>query len=129
MRKLHEVRELITDSEFTTKVYMYFSTKTAGDDFDPYEANYTFSELNPKVIKGYVRDVSPEALIFKQYGLHNIGAIEIITESKYENWFENCERVVVNSVDYQVFRQAPGSRALIQKRPYNLLRVILQRKD
>jgi len=73
--------------------------------------------------------VSPEALVFKAYGLHNLGAVEIITEAKYEAWFENCQRIVVDNVDYQVFRQAPGSRALIQKRPYNLLRVILQRKD
>ena len=35
------------------------STKTAGDDFDPYEQNYTYTTLNPLTVKAYVSDLSP----------------------------------------------------------------------
>ena len=64
------------------------STKTAGDDFDPFEKNYTYSTLNPKVITGYVRDIQPEALVWKEYGLSQVGAKEVLCDKKYRNWFE-----------------------------------------
>lgn len=130
MKKIREVRQLLRDSEFTTKVKIFFAfSKSADDDFDPEEANYTYTNLNPKTIKAYVSNISAEAWILKEYGVHRIGAIEIIAEDKYETWFQNCQRVVVNDIDCQVFQSSVGSKALIQKRAGNLIRVLLQRKD
>ena len=82
--------------ENSTKIYIYFSTATVGDDFDPYEQNYTYTNLNPLVIKGYVRDISPEALVWKQYGLREMGAKEIICDKRYRNWFEKCNLSLIH---------------------------------
>ena len=127
MKKIMDVINTIKSSEFSTKVYIYMSTKQAGEGYDGYEDNYTYTNLNPVIIKGYVREVSPEALVYKQYGLHQMGAVELICEAKYKNYFTLSNRVVIDGIDYQVFREGTGSRTLIQERPYKLLRVILSR--
>lgn len=103
------------------------ATKAAGDDFSPYEANYTYTNMSPIIIRAYVREVSPEALVYKQYGLHRMGAKEIICELKYRDLFTNCNKVVIENDEYQVFREGVGSRALIQERPYNMMRVVLSK--
>jgi|WetSurSiteA1Bulk_404760.scaffolds.fasta_scaffold30278_3 hypothetical protein len=128
MRKLLNYNQTLKDRDLATKVYIYCSTKTAGDDYDAYEKNYVTANLNPFVIKGYVTTISPEALVYKQYGLHNMGAIELICEDRYENALKICNKIVIDDVEYQVFREATGNKAIIQKRPYHLLRAILNRK-
>jgi len=128
MKKLRIVNNLITKSIFTKKVYIYLSSRVAGDDYDTYENNKVYTNLNPIVIKGLIRQISPEALVWKQYGLHNQGSIELICEDKWKEALQNCNKIVIDDIEYQVYREATGSRTLIQPRPYNLLRVILARK-
>ena len=129
MKKISEIRDLLKDSEFTTKVRIYFSTKSAGDDYDTYENNYTFSNLNPLTIKAYVREVSPEALVYKQYGLAQTGAVELVCEDRWKNAFENANKIEIDDIEYQVFREGTGQRTLISKRPNKLLRVVLSKKN
>ena len=127
MKNIRFAQKLLVDSEFATKIYIYMSSKVAGDDFDPYENNYTFSNLNPIVIKAYVREITPEALVYRQFGLDQIGALEIITEAKYKTIFENCNKIVVNGDNYIVFKEGTG-KSVITKRPGNLLHVVITRK-
>jgi len=115
--------------ENSTKIYIYFSTATVGDDFDPYEQNYTYTNLNPLVIKGYVRDISPEALVWKQYGLREMGAKEIICDKRYRNWFEKCNKIEINGEKFQVFKEASGNRCIIQERPFNLIRIVINKVE
>lgn len=129
MKRIKEIQQLLKNSEFRTKILVYFSTKTAGEDFDPLEQNYTETNLNPKVIYGYVRDVSPEALVWKQYGLSQMGAKEVICDKGYRNWFEKANKITINNNDYSVFKEGTGQRVIIMERPANLIRVILQRVE
>jgi len=111
-----------------TKISIFFSTKTYGDDYDSYNDNYTFTNLNPLTIKGYVTEISAEALVWKQYGLKATGAVEVLCQKKYRTWFENCNKIVIDSNEYEVMREGVGNRVQIQDRPYQLIRVILNRK-
>ena len=122
-----EVNNVLKDRDFTTKVYLYFSSAAAGDDYDPYENRKVETLLNPKVIKARVQQISAEALVYRQYGLSNMGAIEIICLDKYYDLFKNCSKIIVDSVEYQVFKTPGGNKAVIQKRAGNLLRVVLSR--
>jgi hypothetical protein len=119
------VVDLITHSNITTKISIFFSTKTAGEAYDPYEKNWTYSNLNPLTIQGYVRDVKAEALVWKQYGLSEIGAKEIICEDKYIEYFRKCTKIEIDSDIYQVYKENVGNRMLIEKRPMKLLRVVV----
>jgi len=115
--------------ENSTKVQLYFSYKEAGDDYDNYEQTYTYYNLNPLTIKGYVRTLSPEALVWKEYGLKEMGAKEIICDERYKTWFERCNKIEIDSDDYEVFREGVGNRAIIQKRPHKLLRIVVQKRS
>jgi len=128
MYKKYFLNRLLTNKDLTTKIKIYFSTKSIGDDFDPYEANYIYSNLNPLTIKAYVRELSPEALVWKQYGLKEMGAKEIICEEKYAGWFRKASKIEIDNDIYEVYKEGVGNRAIIQKRPYKLIRILLQKK-
>ncbi len=128
-RALTFIKKLINHSSYNTKVRIYFSTKSFGDDYDPYEAKATYTNLNPLTIKAYVREISPEALVWKQYGLQNMGAKELLCEDKYKNYFENCNKLEIAGVDYFVFKEGTGNKTLIIERPNKLLRVIITKSE
>jgi len=128
MRKIRAINNLLQNKDFATKIEIYMSTKAYGDDYDPYEKNFTYSNLNPLTIKGYVSEISPEALVWKTYGLKEMGAKEIICESRYAQWFRDANKIKISGDEYEVFKEGVGNRAIIQARPYNLIRVMLQKK-
>jgi hypothetical protein len=127
MKRIKEIHNLIESNEFTTKIKIFFSTKEVPAHYDSYEQSFEYTNLNPQTIKGIVRELSGETLVWRQYGLHETGAVEIIVSDKYKTWFELCTKVEINSDSYSVFKDTAGSRALIQRRSNNLLRVILQK--
>jgi hypothetical protein len=124
-----EIKRLLTSKEFSTKVKIFFASKVAGDDYDPYEGNFTYTNSNPKTIKAYVRDIDVEKLVWKQYGFTESGAKEILTEAKYKDWFINCNKVEIDGDVYQVYKQASGNRALIEHRPLSIIRVVLRKTE
>ena len=128
MKILKEIHNIINEKEYSSKIRLFFSTQSKGDDYDKYEQTKEYTNLNPLTIRAVVSMVSPEALVWKQYGLSEIGAIDIVTEKKYKKWFELCNKVEYNNDSYSVLRDATGSRAIIQDRPNNTIRVILQKK-
>lgn len=129
MKKIEAIHDLLRDKELTKKVRIYFSTQTVGDDYDPEEGNYTKTELNPLTVKAIVRTVSPEALVWKQYGLSETGSVEILTDKKYKSWFENAYKIEIDNDIFTVFKDKTGSRAIIQERPNDILRVVLQKRS
>lgn len=122
--KIPFIKELIGLNQ--TKIYIYFATKEAGEDFDPETKNYTWTNLPPKTITGYITQLTPEKLVWKNYGLQEMGAISVLCEAKYKEWFKHCNRVVVNGNDYSVFRLGAGKQATIEDRPGNLIKVTLE---
>lgn len=123
------IRKLFKDSHYTSQVQVYFAQKYAGNDFNARENNYRWRNLNPLTIKeAYIRELSSEALVWKQYGLKEIGAKEILCDKRYKNWLEICNKITIQGEDYSVFKEGTGNRVLIQERPFNMIRVILQKK-
>lgn len=123
-----EIDRILNDSNLSTKVSIFFKYTTYGDDYDEYEKNTIDAKLNPKTIKAYVRDVSPEALVYKSYGLHEQGAVEVLCSDRYTEWFEKCSKIVINTKEYQVFKEGAGQRAIITNRPFKMIRVVLSRR-
>lgn len=128
MKKIDGVHQLLDDPDFSEKVQLVFATKTTDASFDPYSKNYTYTNLSPIVIRGLIRYISPEALVWKQYGIEEMGAIEIITKKRYKTWFENCREVIYESDKYQVLKDATGDKSIIQVRPNSMIRVVLSKK-
>jgi len=128
MKNIPSLHELIKDKEYTTNVQLSFATQTAGPDFDPETNNYTLTNLNPITIRAIIRQISPSSLVWKQYGLNQIGAVEIITDSKYKDWFEKANRIAIHNQDYTLFREATGGRAVILDLANNLIKVTLNKR-
>jgi hypothetical protein len=122
-----ELNKILKDRNFTTKIYLYMATKSAGVDFDPEEKNYTYTLQNPHVVKAYIRDIRGEALVWKQYGLAETGSKEAIVEYKYVEWFRLAHKIVIDNDEFQVYKENVGNRMLIEKRPFALARIILQK--
>lgn len=121
-----EISNLLKNPNFSTKIYVYMSTKVADSDFDPYEKNYTYTNLNPRVIRGYCRDLTGEQSFYKAYGIQVSGIKEILCEDKYETMLKNCNKIEIDGEAYQVFKDS-GGRISITKRPHRLIRVTIKR--
>jgi len=127
-KKLTFVKNLFKNNKYNTKIKIYFSKKSYGDFYDDFEDNATYIKLNPVTIKGYVHSITAMALVFKQYGLENQNAKEVITDSKYKSWFEDCEKIEIDGEEYQVFKEAAGQNMIIHERAFKIIRVVLQRR-
>jgi len=118
------------------KITLYFAMEVAEEGYDDFEQNTTPSNLNPKTIRGYIHRITPEQLIYKQYGLSNMGALEIIVDDKYYNWFKIANKITVDGVDYRVMREgnADGTPSnprgtVVAKRAFKMVRLVLVRND
>ncbi len=133
---IRDFETLILKDYTATKITIYFAYKTAENGYDPYEDNLTTSNLNPKTIRGYIHFVTPQQLIYKQYGLSNIGAVEIICDDKYLNWFKTASKIVIDNIDYKTLAvgNAAGSSSnpkgsLVTKRAFKMGKIVLVRND
>lgn len=122
-----QILKTIEHSGLNTKIQIFFSTRAVGEDYDPYEKTFTYTNQNPLTIKGYINDLTPEALVWKQYGLAESGMKEIICDKKYANWFRLCNKIKIDTDTYQVYREAVGNRFLISELPLKLIRVIVSK--
>jgi hypothetical protein len=126
-RKNKMVNDLLEHSFISTKISVFMATKSAGEDYDPREKNYTYTNLNPITIRGYVRDVKPESLVWKQYGLVEVGMKEVLCEDKYTTLFRTCNKIEINGDEYQVYKENVGNRMLITQRPFKTVRILLSK--
>lgn len=115
----------IESNQFSTKIQLFFSSKSVGTFYDKYEKNYTFANQNPITIKGYVTEISAEALTWKQYGLSEIGAKEIICNKKYASWFKLASKIEIDGDTYQTYKENLGGKFLISELPLNIIKVIV----
>lgn len=127
MKDIYEIQKLISTSDFNKKIQICFGRKTVGEDFDSYEKNYTRNALNPITIKGLVRFISPQALVWKKYGLMKSGSIQIYTHSKYKTWFEQASKVLVDREEYTVYNDGSGNQSSILELKGNIISIVLER--
>ena len=128
-KHIPDVSKILKHTDFTSKITIYFSSKTAGADYDPYEQNYTYTNLNPITIRGFVSELSAEALVYKHYGLQNLGMKEILCDARYKKYFQNCNKLTIDGDNYTVFKEGTGNKTMISNRSNKLIRVVVTRND
>ena len=133
---IQDFETLMLKDYTATKISIYFAKKIDEDGYDPYESNLTSVNLNPKTIRGYIHAVTPQQLIYKQYGLANIGAVEIICDAKYISWFKTANKIAINDISYKCLAvgNAAGSDsnpkgALVSERAFKMAKIVLVRND
>lgn len=135
-QNIRQFQNLMTKDYTATKIQLSFAIEEFEDGYDPYEHNATLVNLNPKTIKGYIHTLTPEQLVYKQYGLSNTGAVEIVIEEKYYNWFKIANKIEIGEIQYKTMRvgNAIGSPSnpkgtLVAKRAFKMVRLVLVRAD
>jgi hypothetical protein len=130
LKKLNKtILKTIENSGLTTKIQIFFSKRTVGEEFDPYEANYNYTNQNPLTIKGYVVEVDSTKLVYKQMGLSELGMVEVTCDSKYSNWFKLCNKIEIDGKIYHTYREATGNRCMITQIPVGLIKVVLGKNE
>jgi hypothetical protein len=128
MKNIDVIHELLKNNDITEKIQLVFGVPYKDSDYDNYENNEKYTNLAPITIRGIVRQISSESLVWRTYGLAETGSIEIITEKKYKEWFKNCRQIIYDGNKYEVFKEATGGRVLIESRPNNVIRIILRKR-
>jgi hypothetical protein len=120
-----KINRLLRDKNLCTKIYLYMSTKSVGEDFDSEENNYTYSNLNPITVKGYVTDIKPESLVYRQVGLAETGAVEVLCENRFAEYFRLANKIIIDDDQFQVYKDNVGNRLQITKIPFELCKIML----
>ena len=135
-KRIRQFETLMTKDYTATKIKIYMAIETALDGYDPFEDNTTPSNLNPKTIRGYIHNITPEQLIYKQYGLSNMGAVEIVVDEKFYNWFKIANKITIEDINYKVMREgnAAGTPSnpkgtVVAKRAFKMVRLVLVRDN
>lgn len=124
-----DITSLLKEKYQQTSIEFYFGTKVKQNGSDDYEMVYDTSLLNSRILKeAFTREIEAEKLVWKQYGLKELGAIEVLCDGRYESWFRNSDKTVINNREYEIFKSAASDRVLIQKRPFNMIRIIMRLK-
>ena len=129
---LQDFEKLMLKDYTATKITLYFAIKSADDGWDDFEQNLTTTNLNPKTIRGYIHEVTPQQRIYKQYGLSNIGAQEIICDDKYLDWFKTANKIEIEDVEYRVLsvgNAESNKGGLVTKRAFKMAKIVLVRND
>jgi len=129
MKENDDIVRILESDDFCTKIFIYMATPSYAEDYDKYEQNTTKTNLNPITIKGYVRDISPEKLYWKQYGKVEGGGKEVICKAKYADLFRNANKIVIDGDEYSCYKEGVGGNAGILKRPFQTIRVTLVKVD
>ena len=93
---------------------------------EAHPGDIVLSDLVISPMEAYVSEPVEISVIATNLG-EETATKEIVCEDKYATWFEKCNKILIDSDEYQVFKEGTGSRSIIQKRAGNLIRVVITR--
>lgn len=105
--------------------------KTREEDFDPFRnTGFVQQNQNPLPVKVLTKTVSPNSLVFKEIGLTEAGAIQIILHDRDVELIKNSEKIIIENREYYVFNDAVGNKFQIFPSDYvNYSKIILFHKQ
>ncbi len=106
-------------------------SKTKEDNYDPSrDTGYVQKNQNPLPVKILKKTISGNSLVFREMGLTEAGALQIILQDRDIELFKNSEKITIDKVDYYVFRDAVGGKIQIFPTQFTKFsKIILSRKD
>lgn len=102
-----------------------------GPNFDKFRnTGYTKVIQNPNFIQAMIRTISANSLIYRELGLTESGAVEVIIRNSDVNFIKLSNRIVINSNEYYVYNDAVGNRLQIfPVENFDYSKIIIFRKD
>ena len=87
--------------EISQKIQIYVGKEV---ETDPYEHSVMVVLYNPISISAIVTDLIASQIQWKMPGIRTSRAKEVIIEDKYENLFLMSQKITIDNVDYQGWR-------------------------
>lgn len=105
--------------------------KSRESNFDPFrDTGFVQKNQNPLPVKVLTKVITPSSLIFREMGLTEAGALQIILQDRDVELFKNSEKITIDNIDYYVFRDAVGGKVQIFPTQFaKFSKIILSRKD
>jgi len=104
-------------------LYVYAAKETQDD---PYEKTSTKTYLNPLPVKALVRQVSPESVYWKYYGIIPLRSLEIICEKKYLTLLKTADKIIYKDENFKCMKDDAKGFAILERSDYVV--VILAKK-
>lgn len=107
------------------------SSKTKVNNFDPLrDTGFVQQKQNPLPVKVLTQTITPSSLIFREMGLTETGAIQIILADRDVELFKNSEKITIDGKDYYIYRDAVGGKVQILPTQFaKFSKIILSLKD
>lgn len=123
MEKRVDLFHLLRQESKLTKVLLYPATESIAD---PYEKDKTLSYQQPIAIDALVRDVSPEALTWKYFGLIPMGSKELVIEKRHINTIKVADRIKIGDKYYKTRKDDSKGFSIIEREDYLIVVVELK---
>ena len=130
-----EISQKLFDQVFRDKkkIALVFlrGAKTREEDFDPFRnTGFVQQNQNPLPVKVLTKTISPNSLVFKEIGLTEAGAVQIILHDRDVELIKNSEKIIINNIEYYIFNDAVGNKLQIFPTDYaQYSKIIIFRKQ
>jgi len=123
MEKRIDVFEILRNEGKLSKLEVYQSQEVLND---PYEKDYTKTNINPITIKALIINISFSALKWKFYGQLPTGSVQVIFEKKYTDMVRDADTIKYDSNTYGCWKDDAKKFAILERDDYTI--AILERK-
>ena len=130
-----DISQKVFDQVFRDKHKKAFvflrGAKSKDANFDPdRDTGYVQQNQNPLTVKVLTQTITPNSLVFREMGLTEAGAIQIILADRDVELFKNSEKITIDNSDYYVYKDLVGGKVLILPTQFaSFSKIILSRKD
>jgi len=124
MEKRIDLFDFLRNEDRLETILCYSAMEKENDDTE-HTTDLTY--MNPTPVKALVRQISPEALRWKYYGIVPSGSIEVIAEKKSKSILLNASKIEYNEITYKTWKDDSKGFALTERTDYIL--VVLERKN
>lgn len=118
-------------SNYNEKIKIFLpGATTKSDNYDKYrDVGYQKNSQNYLTVKAWIRDTTPNELVYKQIGIHALGAKKLIVKNNDISLFKLAEKILINEELFYVYNDAVGNKMQILNLDSNYSEITLFKKD
>lgn len=110
-----DIWKVLKNDKKLSKVIIFAAQEVIND---PYEKTKDLIFRQSITIDALVRDVSPEALVWKYYGQIPMGSKELICQKKYKLTLLTADRIKVGDTYFKVRKDDSKGFAILERQDY-----------
>ena len=123
MEKRVNIFKILRDEKKLSKILIYPGKEIV---LDPFEKNKGITLGQYLTIEALVRDISPEALVWKYYGQIPMGSKELICQKKYKLTLLAADKIQIGEKFYKTRKDDSKGFAMLERQDYIIVFVELK---